>query len=128
MFWKLRVDCRHIFEYLFEKLRGDLLQSRVHMYADCIMESGVPFPKCIAFMDETKIFMSWPGGSNVNQRFCYTLHKRRHCVVYLTVTTRDELILFVFGLEPGRRHNMTLYRQSGVDDSLCDQKVIDGQK
>lgn len=79
-------------------------------------------------MDGTNIFMWRPGGPNENQRSCYSGRKRRKCLVNLTDKTPDGLILYVYGPEVGRRHDITLYRQSGLDEELQQQSIINGVK
>lgn len=128
VFWQILVDCKGKFNKLLSTWRVDLLQTRARLYADCIMESGAPLPNCVGFIDGTKIFMTRPGGPNINQKACYSGHKRAHCLVYLTVSTPDGLIAYLHGPEVGRRHDMTLYRQSGLDNALSETLLIDGEQ
>lgn len=128
VFWQVLFDCKDKHDVLSGALRSDLLARRARMYADCIGENGAPLPNCVGFIDGTKIFIARPGGSGLNQRACYSGHKRAHCLVYLTVSTPDGLVLYLYGPEVGRRHDMTLYRQSGVDDQLRETLLIDAQQ
>lgn len=85
-------------------------------------------PNCIDFIDGTKIFMSRPREPILNQQLCYSGHKKRQCLIYLTVTTPDGLMFYLYGSEVGSRHDVTLYRQSGLDDALQELCGIKGQQ
>jgi len=60
------------------------------------------------------------------QRACYSGHKRRHAIKFQVVITPDGLIAHLFGSWDGRRHDMTLYHESGLDAVLSDALVIQG--
>ena len=77
-------------------------------------------------LDCTRIAICRPGGENANQRSVYSGHKRIHCLMYQTITTPDGLIYSLYGPEVGRRHDLTLYTDSGWDDKLKQYLVIDG--
>lgn len=47
-------------------------------------------------------------------------------LLYLTVTAPDGLILFLYAPNVGRRYDMTLYRQSGLDQEPQQNSVISG--
>lgn len=128
VFRQVLVDCKDKFYNLLGTWRMDVLETRARLYADCIQDSGAPLPNCVGFIDGTKIFMARPGGRNINQKACYSGHKRAHCLVYITVSTPDGLIAYLHGPEVGRRHDMTLYRQSGLDDSLSETLLIGGDQ
>lgn len=98
------------------------------MYAKAIHEKGAPLTNCVGFIDCTKIQMSRPGGIGANQRTCYSGHKRFHCLIYQTVTTPDGLMFNLYGPEVGRRHDMTLFRESGLNDVLRDGLMIGGNQ
>jgi len=46
---------------------------------------------------------------------------------YQAVTTPNGLILHTYGLLEGLRHNWTLHRRSGLDESLGDLFLVDGK-
>lgn len=68
------------------------------------------------------------GGIGTLQRARYSGHKRFHCLVYQTVTTPDGLVLPMYGPEVGRRHDMILYREIGIDTQLLQSLLIDGKQ
>lgn len=94
-------------------LDGENLVNSAEKYADAIHEAGAPYPDCIGFIDCTKIKMQRPGGHSSNQRACYSGHKRMHCLNYQTLSTPDGLIFALHGPVEGRRHDLTLLRNSG---------------
>lgn len=75
-----------------------------------------------------QIFTSSSGGYNINQESYYSGHKRDHCLVYLTVTSPDGFILYLHGSEVDHRHDITLYRQSGLDAALQLHNSIVGEQ
>jgi hypothetical protein len=69
--------------------------------------------------------MSRPGGDGSIQRSAYSGHKRFHCFSYQTVATPDGLIIHLYGPVEGRRHDLTLYRASGMDHLLEEQYQLE---
>src|SRR5690348_2464848 len=53
-----------------------------------------------------------------NQRELYNGHKRAHGLKFQTVMCPDGIIASVYGPTEGRRHDITLYRLSGVETIL----------
>ena len=49
-------------------------------------------------------------------------------MIYKTITTPDGLMFYLYGPEVGRGHDMTLYRESGLDVSLQQNMVVDGKQ
>ena len=104
------------------------IEARVELYAEDIAEKGAPLDKSIGFIDCTKKQMSRPGGRKALQRATYSGHKRFHCLISQTVTTPDGLVFQLYGTEVGRRHDMTLYRESGLSAVLAEGMVIGGKQ
>ena len=100
--------------HLVTTLKEGLLQSGAARYASAIEQCGAPLDSCIGFIYCTKIKMNRLGGHGSNQRACYSGHKRMYCLVYQTITTPDGLIFSLYGPQVGRRHDLTLLRNSGV--------------
>ena len=99
-------------------LQESLLVRREEMYAESIHRAGAPLDSCVGFIDSSKIQMSRPSGHSSLQRSCYSGHKRFHCLMYQTVTTPDGRILHLYGPEVGRPHDLTLLRESRLQDLL----------
>ena len=104
--------------YLLTDLREGMLADRAELYADSIKNAGAPLDSCVVFIDCMKIKMTRPGGHGSMQRSFYSGHKRMHCLIYQTVTTPDGLIFSFYGPEVGRRHDLTLLRESGLEERL----------
>jgi len=114
--------------HLLTELRVDLIEERAEQYAVAVKEKGAPLDNCLGFIDCSKIEMSRPGGNGTLQRSCYSGHKRMHCLVYQTITTPDGLILHLYGPEVGRRHDLTLLRNSGIEEIMEQRMVIGGKQ
>jgi len=96
--------------------RGDLIEERAAMYAQRVLEKGGALDNCVGFIDGTGLFVARPGGAL--QRSVYSGHKRTHMLKFQTVTTPDGLIFHLYGPVEGRRHDITMYREAGMDDML----------
>ena len=59
---------------------------------------------------------------------CYSDHKRMHCLIYQTVTTPDGFILCLYAPEVCRRHELTLLRESEVEERLQSCLNIGGRQ
>lgn len=101
---------------------------RSEMYAKAIQEKGAPLDNCVGFIDCTKIAMARPGGHGALQRALCSRQKRMRCLIYQTVTTPDGLMLYMYGPEVGRRHDLTLYRESRPGEVLETILSIDGKQ
>jgi len=110
--------------HLLTEWRVDFVRARAPLYSARIEAAGAYLDKCVGFIDETAIFVSRPGGGL--QRACYSGRKRRHAVKFQGVLTPDGLFVHLFGPLEGRRHDMTLYYQSGRDELLPDALMVDG--
>jgi len=107
---------------LLTEWRMEFMRDRAALYAEKIEEAGAYLDRCVGFVDGTAIFISRPGGGL--QRACYTGHKRHHAVKFQNVLTPDGLFFHLFGPWEGRRHDMTLYYESGLDVVLPDALMI----
>ena len=107
-------------------MRGNFLKERAELYSTAIKEAGAPLEKCVGFIDYTKIKMCRPSGPNVYQRSCYSGHKRIHCLIHQTITTPDGLLFSLYGPEVGRRHDLTLLRDSGWNEILQECLNVEG--
>ena len=62
------------------------------------------------------------------QRSCNSGQKRLHCLVYQTITTRDRRVLHMYGPEEGRRHDLTLLRNSCIENSSQQSMVLENRQ
>lgn len=119
----------HVFEsygHLLHSFRVDLFQQRVGRYAEAIYEKGGVLDSCFGFIDCTNVFIARPSG--VLQRATYNGHKRRNCVKMQSVTSPDGLVFHMFGPMEGRRHDITLFRKSGLEDVLEAEFEVEGRQ
>jgi len=104
--------------------RVEFMRERAVLHAEKIEGTGAYLDRCVGFIDGTAIFIARPGGGL--QRACNSGHKRKHAVKFQSVLTPDGLIFLLFGPWEGRRHDMTLYFESGLDAVLPHALVISG--
>ena len=102
----------------------EILKDRAEYYSKVISEKGSPLDNVVGFIDGTAVEIARPSG--LGQRATYSGHKRRNCVKFQAVSTPDGLILHIFGPVEGRRHDMSLYRESNIDSLLQDSMNING--
>ena len=110
---------------LFESFRSDLINRLGAVYAEAIHTKGAPLDNCLGFIDCTKIQISRPGGTSANRRSCYSSHKRFHFFIYQTITTPDGLMFCLYDPEVGHRNDMNLYWESGLDQQLQNNMIVD---
>jgi DDE superfamily endonuclease len=79
---------------------------------------------CLGFMDATLIEIARLPG--LMQRITYSGHERRPGLKWQVVTTPDGMHFHVCGPFEGRRHDMHLYAESGLDDVQSDSLLIGG--
>lgn len=118
IFWQLFHDCIYIYNVLVRSLRQVLLKQKAHLYVNCIAEFGTPLLSFNNFMDGTQTFMYKSSEHSTRLEFFHSRQKRRHSLVHLAVTNPDGLRLYLHGSELGRRHDIIIYRQSGLDATL----------
>jgi hypothetical protein len=112
------------FSPLVTMWRLGILQERAEYYSKVISEKGSSLDNVVGFIDGTALEIARPGG--LGQRATYSGHKRRNCVKFQAVSAPDGLILHLFGPVEGRRHDMTLYRESNIDHLLQSSMNING--
>lgn len=91
-------------------------------------EKGTSVTDCIGFIDCTTIFMNRPGGGAADNHSCYSGNKRGHGLNYMYITTDDGIFLYMYGPQESRRHEITLYRRSGIDEDLQQSLLIAGKQ
>jgi len=111
-------------EHLLTRWRGECLAERAAVYADAICRQKAPLQTCVGFIDGTAIHVARQGGGL--QCVCYSGHKRRHVLKFQSVTAPDGLVFHKYDPHEGRRHDMVLYYESGLDDDLRQTLLIDG--
>ena len=128
IFWETVEAFIKNYGHLVTDFKSEFMRERAPMYAERVRAKGAPLERCVGFMDCTKIRMERPGGINSLQRACYSGHKRMPCLVYQTVTTPDGLIFSLYGPVVGRRHDLTVLRESGLNEELQNCLNINGDQ
>ena len=103
-----------------------LMRNRREIYANAINDAGSPLEKCLGFIDGTVLAIARPTGSM--QRATYNGHKRKNDIKFQCVTFPDGLFSHVNGPVEGRRHDITLYRESNLDSYLQTSTSVDGEQ
>lgn len=103
-----------------------MLHGCSRLYADAVRGSGASLENCVGFVDCTEIKMTKPGRHGSLQRYWYCGHKRPHCLICQKLITPDGLMFAVHGLEVRRRHDPTLYRESGWEYIFENALNLDG--
>lgn len=112
--------------FLFSEWRVEFIRERAPLYAKKIVEAGAYLDRCVGFIDGSAVHIARAGGGL--QTACYSDHKRKHAIKFQSAHTPDGLVFHLFGPLEGRRHDMTLYHESGPDALLPDALMIDGDQ
>jgi nuclease HARBI1 len=123
-------------ESLYESFRGLVedfdvalphLKSSARAYAECIASKAQnSVQHCVGFIDGTLTEIARPKGAA--QRATYSGHKRFNGLKYQVITMPNGMIFNIFGPWEGRRHDMTLFRASGIGENLSNGLIINSQQ
>lgn len=89
--------------------------TKMREYAEAIRRRSQGVRKVWGFIDGTLMGICRP---KRNQRPFYTGYKKRHGIKYQAITTPDGLISHLSGPYEGRYNDLTMLRESGLEDSL----------
>ncbi|TDL14164.1 hypothetical protein BD410DRAFT_700488, partial [Rickenella mellea] len=92
-----------------------LTPQKLRQFALVIEAKGAPVTNVWGFVDGTLRKTARPVK---NQRIVYNGWKRIHAIKFHSLITPDGLHVHVYGPVEGRRHDETLYRQSGLSELL----------
>jgi hypothetical protein len=84
-------------------------------FARAFTAKGSPLPFVAALIDGTLQKNARPVK---NQRIVYNGWKRIHCLKYHILLSPDGLIIHVYGSVDGRRHDETVFKESGLQELL----------
>ena len=115
---------RHL---LFGDIYQEFIEAKAEKYASAIEKKGGGLNNCVGFIDGTVLGIARPKGS-MAQRVVYNGHKRKHALKFQALNTHDKLILHMHGPVEGRRHDWTLYTQSGMDSLLPVVLDVNGKR
>jgi nuclease HARBI1 len=114
------------FRTLTEGWPDIFVRERAETYAKAISDRGAALPRTIGFIDGTTLTIARPSG--MRQRATYSGHKRRNCLKFQAVAAPDGLLLGLYGPTEGRRHDMSMYSESGIDTMLANSLLIQNQQ
>jgi len=109
--------------HLITTWRAALTVERAAAYATAIAGKDAPLQTCVGFIDGTLIRIARPGLGL--QHVCYSGHKRCHAIKFQSICTPDGLLFQLLGPVEGRRPDMLLYHESGIDAQLEATLLID---
>jgi nuclease HARBI1 len=110
---------------LASTFQTEFLRSRAEYYSNKTAEKTENATQhCVGFIDGTLVEIALPRG--MLQRAAYSGHKRRPGLMWQVITTPDGMLFHIFGPYEGRRHDMDLYAESGLDNILGENLLIDG--
>ncbi|KIJ31630.1 hypothetical protein M422DRAFT_98767, partial [Sphaerobolus stellatus SS14] len=92
-----------------------LTREKLTNFAKAFKSKGAPLHCVAALIDGTLQKNARPVR---NQRLVYNGWKRMHCLKYHAVVSPDGLVIHVYGLVDGRRHDETVYKESGLSAIL----------
>jgi len=97
-----------------------LSPENLRFYANAIHNDGAPTTSVFGWPDCTKLPICRPGQF---QRVAYNGHDRVHCLKYQAIVLPNGLIAHLYGPIEGRRHDNTLWNQSGIADKLSQYAI-----
>ncbi|KZV95583.1 hypothetical protein EXIGLDRAFT_610471, partial [Exidia glandulosa HHB12029] len=104
-------------------LQGDtarLTPAKLSEFARIVYDKGAPLTNCWAFLDGRRKRHLRPVR---NQRICYNGWVRGHCEAYQSLDTPDGMHVHIYGPVEGRRHDQTVFRESGLPEWLDEHSV-----
>ncbi|ETV86977.1 hypothetical protein H257_01995 [Aphanomyces astaci] len=92
--------------------------NQLEALSQAVANKGGEVQNVWAFIDGTVRECCRPDGDE-RQRTVFNGHKRRHAVKYQTLVTPDGIISHAFGPIEGRRHDLTILRQSKLESVIA---------
>ncbi|KIJ52003.1 hypothetical protein M422DRAFT_157204, partial [Sphaerobolus stellatus SS14] len=92
-----------------------LTRDKLSSFAQALKTKGAPMDCIAALIDGTLQKNTRPVR---NQCLVYNGWKRIHCLKYHAVISPDGLVIHLYGPVDGRRHDETVYKESGLEDLL----------
>ncbi|KIJ43670.1 hypothetical protein M422DRAFT_169591 [Sphaerobolus stellatus SS14] len=92
-----------------------LTREKLAFFARVFKAKGSPLDFIVGLIDGTLQENARPVR---NQRLVYNGWKRMHCLKYHAVVAPDGLVIHVYGPVDGRRHDETVFKESGLSELL----------
>ena len=84
-------------------------------FGTAVAAKGAPLNVVVALIDGTLQKNARPSN---NQRLVYNGWKRIHCLKYHALISPDGIVIHIYGPVDGRRHDETVYKESGLASLL----------
>lgn len=94
------------------------------MYIHVFRRKGSLLDKCIGLIDGTNLRIQKP--RSMEQRAMYNGHKLFNYLKFQGAVTPDGLMLHLYGPVEGRRHDLSMLRESNLIAHISDIIEIDG--
>ncbi|KIJ33508.1 hypothetical protein M422DRAFT_264439 [Sphaerobolus stellatus SS14] len=104
---------KHLLDWDYEHL---LSPEKLRIYGQTLYNQGAPLDTVFGWPDCTKFFTCRPFQY---QRLVYNGHSRAHCLKFQAIVIPCGIIVNLFGPIEGQRHDMTLWKESGVAENLA---------
>lgn len=114
------------FQYTVDHFRGAFLTMRAEIYADVIKSADRALDSCIAFIDATSVYIARP--KELMQRIENNGHERRNALKMQMITVPDGLIFNMKWPMEARKHDITFYRTSNIEQDLTQGMIINGHQ
>jgi nuclease HARBI1 len=112
----------------------DRLRKHGQRHSSCCAQGGMQRVWRIRYLLWTVSLLSSTGlesksrDPETSQTATYSGHKRDNYLKFQATSAPDGLVLHLFGLVEGRRHDMFLYKESGIDDNHRSSLVISNRQ
>lgn len=123
----LNVSLEYFYDKFFslvETFQHGLMHERASIYVRSVEKAVAPLDTCVGLIDRISIFVARPKGMVEWSK--YNGHKRRNGIKMQAVSTPDGLIFHLYIPVEGRRHNLTVFRNSGLEPVRSQHLMIKG--
>ena len=107
---------------LFDRWKHLLCFDPIHLnlvklaeFGTAVVAKGAPLDVVVALIDGTLQKNARPSN---NQQLVYNGWKHIHCLKYHALISPDGIVIHIYGPVDGRRHDKTVYKESGLASLL----------
>ncbi|KAH9154917.1 hypothetical protein AeRB84_003056 [Aphanomyces euteiches] len=121
----------HVLDLIYNRfadlvmLDRERISAQLQAFSQAITNKGGEVENVWAFIDGTVSECCRPGGDK-RQLSVFNGHKRRHAVKFQTLVTPDGIIAHAFGPIEGRRHDLTILRESNLERLIKNDSRFNG--
>lgn len=122
MFYETLENFFDQFSHLVQALQNVFIGQRAKMYSEAVKNAGKALDTCVGFIRATNIFNA--RSQKPLQRATYSGHKKKNALKIEAISLTNCLISSLEGPVEARRHDITLYRISGIEAYLMEGLTI----